>query len=160
VKDLFQKTKLPLQRGSFEAMLTKAIKMKKTFSFLVLALVMQSQISLANDNECNKEYGLDVAYCSQAFDKADLTAKQRASYHKACVANAQASKSVCETGTNPCLEGCSATHASAVATCEQTHDISVCNFDEACILAKQTLLAACIGTATDALNTCNLGCGI
>jgi len=126
--------------------------------FLVIIVVaLQSDFSWAADRECETNYGFEVAYCSQAFDKLDITPKQRAEYQKACIGNAQANKAACETGTNACLDACTATYNDSVAACEATSNAAVisCGGAGLCLATAASNRAACISAITDALNACN-----
>jgi len=142
----------------------RLLVMKKPISLLLLIIVvaLQSDFSWAADNECETDYGFEVAFCSQAFDKLDITPKQRAEYQKACIANAQAYKATCETGTNACLDACTATYNDSVAACEATYNAAVipCGGDILCLAPAASNRAVCISAVTDALNTCNQACGL
>jgi len=100
--------------------------------------------------------------CSHAFDKLDITPKQRAEYQKACVANAQANKAACETGTNACLDACTGTYNDSIVACEATYDAAVtpCGGDILCLATAASNRAVCISAVTDALDICNQACGL
>lgn len=146
----------------FEALLRHTQKVgKMKTALLVLMFLMQSQISAAADNMCEKDFGLDVAYCSQAFDRL-LSPKLRGDYQKGCVSQAKIDKEACQSGTSNCLALCQVTYDSSAATCEQTYanNFPQCSTNQACQDIVTAQRAACISATADALTACTVSCGI
>ena len=98
--------------------------MKKTLPFFVTvvlaltALFLQTQISMmADDNQCEKNFGLAVAQCAQSLRS--LSPSERPGAQKACVGQAKIAKAACLSAINLCLNNCQAIYDINVIACEQ-----------------------------------------
>jgi len=139
----------------------KGDHMKRAIFSLLTVFLVQSQLSFADDNTCEKEFGLDVAYCAQSRDFSVLEPKDRGAEQKACVDDAKATKELCESGSgDQCLNTCEATYNSSVGICEQTYTQTVlnCGPNLICIAIAENTRAACIASAVTVFNTCVANC--
>lgn len=132
--------------------------MKNVFYFLVIVLLLQSQISQADDNLCGKTYGQTVAACAQSLN--DLSPAVRAGAQKGCVQQAQIAKDACMSGVNLCLTACQTTYDSNVATCNAEFDVSICGTNSTCQAIVLQEQANCVSAAVNVLNSCNATCSL
>jgi hypothetical protein len=136
--------------------------MKKAIVVFLFSYLAYGAAASAALTECAKDFGLDVAFCSKAYDS--LTSPEaRSTYQKGCVAQAKMDKALCQSGTDPvqtCLNNCNAAFDSSEAVCEADYqdDLFACGTNSVCQIIAAGDRAACISAATDTLNTCSASC--
>ena len=130
--------------------------MKTALRLLIAALVLPSAVALSDDNECEKQFGEDVAYCAHSLSF--LSPNVRAGAQKACVQEAKLAKEACMSGVNVCLTGCQTTYDDSVTFCQTAFDPTVCGTDTTCQQIILTNQAACITNAVTTLDACTASC--
>jgi hypothetical protein len=129
---------------------------------LLVGLLLFAGSAQATTNPvCNQQFGLDVATCQQAVDNQVLSPHDRAAARNACIQNAWASKQVCLSGGNDCLDQAKGAYAGLVAEClVLTPD--QCAFDDIdCRLSKIGALGECVVFAGNALEGISANaCGV
>lgn len=124
---------------------------------IALAIVVSSQATLAEVNECQTAYRTTVKQCAQDLDF--LSPFIRAGAQKACVVEAKLDKDVCLSGGgNTCLSTCDASYSQEVAICNSTYDPVACNFNPECEGDTLQQRAICTSAAVDALSACTAAC--
>jgi hypothetical protein len=138
--------------------------MKSSFALVIALVLIQAGVSFAADNTCEKNFGLDVAYCAQTLNDTQFSSpKEKGQWAKACVDQAKINKMVCESGVpspDACLQQCQITYDADALSCQQTFDPNThCAFgDLFCISDFQAQLTQCLSNAVDGLNACNAAC--
>src|SRR4029434_9070634 len=97
---------------------------------LLVGLLLFAGSAQATTNPvCDQQFGLDVATCQQPVDNQVLSPHDRAAARNACIQNAWASKQVCLSGGNECLDQATGAYAGAVAFCydDPPYELSLCD---------------------------------
>jgi hypothetical protein len=134
--------------------------MRRPRMLLLFASVVLLLADIAAAQNCDQQFGLDVAACSQALNNVELGPKERAEAQKLCIADARAAKEACKSGVNTCAANCESAHTAAVATCQSDNDPAQCLGELVCagLLIQQRSI--CLAGATDTLAACENGCGL
>jgi len=123
-----------------------------------------AQAAVAADNTCEKNFGLDVAYCAQTIQNTQFsTPKERVDWQKACVDQAKINKMVCESGGPPpptCTEQCQIQYDTNALLCRQQYDPTICGGSVSCEQAVLLNQAACLSQALTVFNTCVAACPV
>lgn len=109
---------------------------------------------------CQMAYSTSVTQCAQGLDF--LEPATRAGAQKACVQGAKLKRDICMAGTPPptCQDSCQAAYNISVSSCESSYDPASCGGNLFCEGIISSQRAACIGNATNALNSCTAACPI
>ena len=134
--------------------------------FAIHCSLLLAQAAVAADNTCEKNFGLDVAYCAQTLNDTQFSSpKEKGEWQKACVDQAKINKMVCEAGGPPpptCSQQCQINYDAAVLTCNQTYNaqLIVCGASISCQMKAATDQANCLNAALNTLNACLAACPV
>ncbi len=138
----------------------------QTLAVITVALVLSSTLANAADNTCEKNFGLDVAYCAQTLNNTKFSSpKEKGEWQKACVDQAKINKMTCEAGGTPptCSQQCQINYDASTLSCHQVWDplIASCDpTDSNCIVFLTHLLDSCLSTSLVTLNACLAACPV
>lgn len=133
--------------------------MRRALLITAVLVVSMTSVVFAAVN-CDQQFGLDIAACSQSLNTLELSEKERAEAQKACVVDARAAKLACKSGASTCATNCKNTYTTSVTECQTTYDPGLCQSNVTCEVLMIQQRAVCLDTVVDTVAVCENGGGL
>ena len=98
----------------------------KLGTLAVAAVLSMPMAAFAQNLQCGKVFGMQVAECQKIADNRALPPFLRAEAHKACIAGAREAKQACILGIDPCVAQCEAAFVAESQFCNTQFDPAQC----------------------------------